>query len=311
MGIVNLEELPLIPIIIVIAVAIVAAGTIAALNRDKNGKTNDAGEGCLAPNFSSTPGNEKIRFMAGPTFEEELFAFYKECYSDEMDRKDEIRKQLGLAVAVLALLGNTIFYYFSDFQFSPFSPFRYLHLCFYVPFIVGVSLALSALVYLLRYFFLKEYIYIPTTEAIRDVINSFRKADQSGSEDAVRSFYMENLSGQYSECATHNRNNNTRRTGYVFSSLRSSLISILFLLLAFPAFFSFFKKESPSHNSKHVEVLTMGKQQASPDNPNKSDANASQDQQAQAPDSAEASPDIQWPEVERIKEADEKNAKSD
>ena len=43
--------------------------------------------------------------MADSPFKEELFAFYKECYSDEMDRKDEIRKQLGLAVAVLALLG--------------------------------------------------------------------------------------------------------------------------------------------------------------------------------------------------------------
>lgn len=298
----------MIPIIIVIAVAIVAAGTVAALNQDKNGKTNDAGEGCLAPNCSSTLGNEKIRFMADPPFKEELFAFYKECYSDEMDRKDEIRKQLGLAVAILALLGNTIFYYFSNFQFFP---FRYLHLCFYVPFIVGVFLALSALVYLVCYFFIpEEYRYIPTTEAIRGAINDFKRVDQSESEDAVRSFYMENLSGQYSECATHNRNNNTRRTGYVFSSLRSSLISILFLLLVFPGFF-FNKKESPSHNSKQVEVLTMGKQQASPDDPNKSDANASQDQQAQAPDSAEASPDIQWPEVERIKEADEKNAKSD
>ena len=165
----------------------------------------------------------------------------------------------------------------------------------------------------MRYFFLSEgYGYIPTTEAIRDAINNFKKDDQSKSEDAVRSFYVENLSKQYSEYATHNQKNNTNRTGYVFSSLKFSLISILFLLLTFPGLL-YFKKESPAHNSKHVEVLTMGKQQASPDNPNNSDANASQDQQAQTPDPAEASPDtninVQWPQGEYIKEADEKKAK--
>ena len=57
----------------------------------------------------------------------------------------------------------------------------------------------------------------------------------------------------------------------------------------------------------------MSKQQASLANPDSTDANASQDQLAQAPDSAEASLDtstinVQWPPIEYIKEADEKNA---
>ena len=172
-----------------------------------------------------------------------------------------------------------------------------------------------AFIYLIYYFFSAEkgYGYIPSTKDIRDVIN--KGMEQSKSEDTVRDFYIENLSAQYSECATHNRENNKKRTGYVFSSLKYSLISILFLLFTFPGFF-YFLRESPSHNSKHMEVLTMSKRQVSPDNPNNSDANASQDQQAQAPDSAEASPDtstidVQWPQIEYIKEADEKNAKSD
>ena len=248
--------------------------------------------------------------MADPTLKEELLVFYRECYYYEMDRKEEIRKQLGLAIAALALLGNITSYYLSNFQFFP---FRFLHLCFYVPFIVGAFLALSALFYLLRYFFLSEgYGYIPTTEAIRDAINNFQKKDQSKSEDAVRNFYIENLSKQYSEYATHNRKSNTNRTGYVFSSLKFSLISILFLLLTFPGFL-YFKRESPAYNPKHAEVLTMNKQQVSPDNPNNSDASASQDQQTQTPDPAEASPDtninVQWPQGEYIKEADEKKAK--
>ena len=226
-----------------------------------------------------------------------------------MDRKDKIRQQLGLAVAVLALLCNIISYYFSNFKFSS---FMYPHLWFYVPFIIGASCAVIAFIYLSCYFFRAEqrYAYIPTAKDIRDVIN--KGMEQSKSEDAVRYLYIENLSEQYSKCATHNRKNNTKRTGYVFSSLKSSLISILFLLLTFPGFF-YFQRESPSHDSKHVEVLTMSKQQASPDNPNNSGANASQDQQAQAPDSAEASSDtstinVPWPQIEYIKEADEKNA---
>lgn len=173
--------------------------------------------------------------MADSNFKEELLGFYKECYYFEMDRKDKIRQQLGLAVAVLALLCNIVSYYFSNFKFPS---FIYPHLWFYVPFIIGASFAIIAFIYLMRYFFsVEEYAYIPTPKAIRDAINE--GMEQSKSEDAVKDFYVEKLSEQYSECATHNQRNNTKRTGYVFSSLKSSLISILFLLLTFPGFFYF------------------------------------------------------------------------
>lgn len=246
--------------------------------------------------------------MASSTFKEEFLGFYKECYYFEMDRKDKIRQQLGLAVAVLALLCNIVSYYFSNFKFSS---FMCSHLWFYVPFIIGASFAIIAFIYLMRYFFsIEEYAYIPTPKAIRDAINE--GMEQSKSEDAVKNFYIEKLSEQYSECATHNQRNNTKRTGYVFSSLKSSLISILFLLLTFPGFFLFSNK-SPVNNSKHVEVLTVSEQQASPDNPDETDVNAPPDQPVQAPDPAEASSststiDVEWPSIEYIKEADEKNA---
>lgn len=255
--------------------------------------------------------------MTNSTFEEELLGFYKECYYSELDRKDKIRQQLGLTVAALAILCNIVSYYFANFKFHL---FIYPHLYFYVPFIFGILSAIMAFIYLICYFSPdKGYAYIPTAKDVRDTINTINEVmEQSKSEDPVRpvrDFYIKNLSEQYSECATHNRKNNTKRTGYVFSSLKSSMISILFLLLAFPGFF-YFQRESPAHNSKHVEVLTMSKQQSSPDNPNNSGANASQDQQDQqdqAPDSAEASLDtsainVPWPQVEYIKEADEKNA---
>lgn len=252
--------------------------------------------------------------MAGvTTFKDELLAFYEKCYYYEMDRKDKIRQQLGLAIAVLALLGNSASYYFSNFQFLP---FRFSHLWFYVPFTVSAFLALIAFMYLIRYMFIPEggYAYIPTTEAIRVAINDFENANQSTSENVIRDFYTENLSKQYSEFATHNRRNNTRRTGYVFSSLRSSLISIFFLILAFPGFL-YFKREFPLHTSKPAERSIMSEQQVRPDDPNNSDANASEDQQGNILEPAvTASPDtsiipVQWPQGEFIKEADEKKAK--
>ena len=174
--------------------------------------------------------------MADLPLKDELFQFYKESYYHEIGRKDEIRKQLGLAIAVLALLGNSAYYYLFKFQFFPFS---FAHLGFYVPFFLGILFAFIAFFYLLRYIFQgREYAYIPTTEEIRDVIDKFEKANQTESdENVVRNFYIQNLSKQYSEAATRNQLNNEKRTGYVFSSLRASLISILFFLFAFPSFF--------------------------------------------------------------------------
>ena len=172
--------------------------------------------------------------MASSTFKEELLEFYKECYYFEMKRKDKIRQQLGLAVAVLALLCNIISYYFSNFNFHP---FICSHLWFYVPFIIGASFAIIAFIYLIRYFYIEEYAYIPTPKAIRDAINE--GMEQSKSEDDVKDFYIEKLSKQYSKCATHNRRNNKKRSEYVLHSLNCSLISILSLLLTFPGFFLF------------------------------------------------------------------------
>ena len=176
--------------------------------------------------------------MADLPLKDELFQFYKESYYHEIGRKDEIRKQLGLAIAVLALLGNSAYYYLSKFQFFPFS---YAHLWFYVPFIFGIFFALIAFFYLFRYMFEgREYAYIPTTEEIRDVIDKFEKANQTESdENVVRNFYIQNLSKQYSKAATRNQLNNEKRTGYVFSSLKASLISILLFVVAFPSFFIF------------------------------------------------------------------------
>ena len=86
----------------------------------------------------------------------------------------------------------------------------------------------------------REYAYIPTTEEIRDVIDKFEKANQTESdENVVRNFYIQNLSKQYSKAATRNQLNNEKRTGYVFSSLKASLISILLFVVAFPSFFIF------------------------------------------------------------------------
>ena len=177
--------------------------------------------------------------MANLTLKDELFQFYKESYYHEIGRKDEIRKQLGLAIAVLALLGNSAYYYLSKFQFFPFS---FAHLGFYVPFLLGILSSLIAFFFLLRYMFEeREYAYIPTTEDIREVIDKFEKANQTESdENDVRNFYIQNLSKRYSKAATRNQLNNDKRTGYVFSSLRASLISILLFLAAFPCFFIFF-----------------------------------------------------------------------
>lgn len=242
-------------------------------------------------------------------FKVEMFVFYKECYHHEMDRKDKIRQQLGLAIAVLALLGNWGSYYLSNFKLTG---FLWMHVVFYLPFLTGVIAGLIAFYYLFRYFFIKDpYAYIPSTEAISDAIHQFIQSSPKKDEDGTRAFFIENLSQQYSKFATTNRKNNIARTGYVFLSLKYSMISTVLFMATFPGFYCF-KDESVLLNPKHAEVSTMNRQQTDPENTSNGDSNASSEHPSQGEVPSEVNHDstqnqVEWPRGDYIKEAEEKD----
>ena len=210
----------------------------------------------------------------------------------------KLLQQVGLAIAILTIIGSLIGYFLSDFAVVEFAA---MDLLFYSFFVLGLILTTFSFWYIvcsISYGF--YYGYIPTAKEIQDALSGIEAYNQSVSEDEaidVESEFYNHTSDQYCECADRNYRNNTTRCGYIFLGLRLSLFALLMLILALPGHY-IIKKRFP----ESIKTVTIGKEV-------KVSIMTEEQDKSQDQESAEQKPAEKpvWPEVHLTKEADEKD----
>jgi len=234
-------------------------------------------------------------------FKKELFEFYRQSYHFELERKDRLLQQVGLALAILTVIGNLIAYFLKDFTWVSFAR---LDLLFYFFFVFGVAFTSVSLYYVARSL-AHGYWYgnIPTPKEIHETLEKFEVFNQSASaadKVDIESEFRENLIKQYCEYTDRNAKNNMARYGFIFTGLRFSIISLILLLVAFPGHM-ILKSRFPDKTEK-IELNEEVKIRIMPEQ----DQNQSSSQQ-QTTSSQTPAEKPQWPQGRLTKEADEKN----
>lgn len=235
-------------------------------------------------------------------FKKELFEFYKESYHFELERKDRLLQQVGLAIAILTITGNLIAYFLRDFIWMP---FRELDLLFYSFFSIGGVFTAVSLYYVVRSL-AHGYWYgnIPTPKEIHDTLEEFEAYNEKVSQEHqvnIENEFRDNLMRQYCDYTDRNEKNNTARYGFIFTGLRFAIFALVFLLLAFPGHMvikSRFPNEVESIKlNEEVKIRIMPDQNQT--------QNTTQQQQTTSAQPAAEKPE--WPQGRLTKEADEKN----
>ena len=254
-----------------------------------------------------------------------IFDFYKESYETELRRKSELLDSIGIALAVLAIIGGFLSFYIGKVNFDS---FKILDLLFYVPFAAGLGAALSAGYYLYRAICHSYYYhFIPKPDEIRPKLKEFSEWAKASTEvdENLDEFFERNLETQYCDFASHNWDINKNRFGHTFVALRSAMISMACLVASFPGFYVY-QRGLPESTSKVelanpvvVDILNQNEKRKAnpmPDKPNntpQAQPPASPAPQATPPDQAEpqqpAPQKPTWPSGHFLKEADEKNTK--
>ncbi len=234
-------------------------------------------------------------------FKKELFEFYRQSYHFELERKDRLLQQVGLALAILTVIGNLIAYFLKDFSWVP---FNCLDLLFYSFFLSGIVSTGFSLYYVVRSL-VHSYWYgnIPTPKEIHETLEKFQKFNQNASvEDkvSIEGEFRDNLIRQYCDYTDRNEKNNSARYGFIFTGLRYSMVSLILLLAAFPGHM-ILKSRFPNQIQK-IELNEEVKIRIMPEQDQNQNSSQQQTTSSQTPTEKP-----HWPQGRLTKEADEKN----
>ncbi len=231
-------------------------------------------------------------------FLEKLFEFYKDIYFYELERKDKLLQQVGLAIAILTIIGNLIGYFLKGFCLVE---FLWSDLPFYSCFIVGLIFTVISFWFVvssLSYGF--YYGYISTPKEIQNALTQIDSYNETvtGKDviDGENAFYI-NTIDQFTEYADRNFKNNTKRYGYIFWGFRYAIFALIALILAFPGY-QLLNKRFPG-NATTVNIKDEVKVKIMTD-----EQNQKQDNKPVEPKPVEKP---EWPQGHLTKEADEMN----
>lgn len=231
------------------------------------------------------------------SFRKYLFEFYKESYYFELERKDKLLQQVGLAVAILTIIGNLLAYFMKALELPA---FRVSDLSFYLFFAPGLILTALSFWHVGRSI-LHETLYgrIPTPlemeKAFKDIDSFNKKVGKDRQRKLHEEFYTK-LTPQICEFTHRNFHNNNLRYTRIFNGLRFALLGLVFLIAAIPGHKVFSQRFSDDSRTyfigKEVNVRMMD--------------NGNNNQETESSVNNEPIEEPQWPQGHLTKEAEEK-----
>lgn len=251
-------------------------------------------------------------------YKKDLFEFYKTVYESELERKEALLERTGVAGGFLTILGGVLAYYINALEFPS---FRSIHLLFYIPFTAGLITTIISMVFVALSIGKRfRYGYIVSPEDIARHIQRIESEDAGlppEERENIAESLRDNLSAQYCRCGTVNRTNNTKRSGYVYESLRWAIISMFIVLAALPGFFvlksDFPDKPTNVNIVSPLELKNMSEEQPKSDKPASVPPTPTQPQgsnqpaqQASPPPAVKPVSQRAWPKEQYIIEANEK-----
>ena len=194
---------------------------------------------------------------APQTFESKLFDFYKEAYIAELENKEKFNARLTFNLAILTILANICVSFLND---APAYRSIWMVISFYATFGVAVLLGLISIFFFFRalgFPFGHPYAYVARTTEIEKYLQDVKEYNQRVPDkdklDLEQAFHG-NLMSQYAKLADVNALSNRKKMDSLTKTLVFSVLSLIFLLLSAPLFFSI--KFSGSKPPQKIEITS-------------------------------------------------------
>jgi hypothetical protein len=152
------------------------------------------------------------------------FAFIKDRYDFELQRREHLTAALSLPVGVLSALGSVMVVMAHSFTFAP----NLLSSAFCFSLVLGVTFFSACLFKLAQAYHQQTYVYMPPLAALEKTLEEWRAFyKEAGYEGAERDFFLHDLRARVIEAADRNTFSNDTRSAHIH---RARIF--LFLLLA-------------------------------------------------------------------------------
>ncbi len=167
--------------------------------------------------------------------DEELFTFYEKLYFHEIDIRDKINGRLQIPLAILVTLSGGIAYLFQNVAFAD---WRFVHILFFLPFILSVLFAVLAFVNFVKSWRGYDYEYLPTATDTKEyrclLVKTYEDWDDH--EKLVSQHLRDYLQRYYIECSAANTLNNDKKAFYLHKTSKHILYTVAFVILSFIPF---------------------------------------------------------------------------
>ena len=193
-------------------------------------------------------------------FDDILLDFYKEAYLHETEVKEKMGSRLTLNLAVLSVTVNICVSYLNNLP-----PYKADWITYSLYGLIGAAIVLG-LVSLFFFFralgfpFGYEYGFVPTTTDIykyfRDA-EAFNKNLPDDEKIDLKKEFRDNLAIQYKGYASRNAMHNHKKSDHIWTTIKFSIWSIIFLFLSAPFFYIL--NFTAQKKSQPVEIINSVK----------------------------------------------------
>ena len=161
----------------------------------------------------------------------DLLQHAKESYTHELERRNELRRALGLPVSIAVV--------FAGAQFSLFRAFPWgltesaIEIGFGVTWSAAVLSWIALVVFLIWGHVGHPYAYIATPKELRDYRNKLAEHDDTSiSDENINAELEQFLEAEYADNAHHNSIKNDKKSVFLHRANQALVVSLLFTVLS-------------------------------------------------------------------------------
>jgi len=180
-------------------------------------------------------------------------SFFKECYDAERQQQQSLLSFVGVPIGAISLVGGAAITMFQSFPFDS-DALTYIFLGFTVPALCALAYSICALIRMLVGY---KGAWIGSAKEFAKYYQELKDWSDRGErpEGFADKRFEQKLNEKYAEAATHNRDNNKRRSGFLANAMISLVVSVVLVALAAIPY-TFAKQQVPD---KLYQVELVGK----------------------------------------------------
>lgn len=190
--------------------------------------------------------------------------YFRQYYSDELKRKDEIYQRLNLPISIIIVFCGIIWYFINIIDFTNIDYLSFILLIFTFFQVLGVSFIVYFIIK--AYHFTKEYGYVADPETLNNYIIELKEyyshVEPNKSDESTEKDFREYIYNEYIKYGKLNCKNNDMKSAHIYNANKSIIITLVIFIISSMPFYVLYRKKD---NIQKIEIINKLEITAMPD----------------------------------------------